>query len=308
MSRASFGTVHRNDANAALRAWADMVIRESRLSLPVQVSVLETSADWQKALSGASVHALSSTTEEFLRSGEKAEHVFLTFKGAGFERKYVILTKRGAGLDDLAALRGRRLVENLGPKLSAARPWLELLLADGNLGRSDDFFEDVSGLENASKCVLKVFFGQAEACLVDSESFEVACELTPLVGQQLQVIALSPPLVPALLFFRNSLPSRERAILEATIVNLHTTKSGQQLLTVSQSTRMERHPVAVLDTTRQLLERYARLTGPTASAPSEPAQGESRITTDGGLSLGREALQIQPGISRIPSSATLPKP
>lgn len=308
VSRASFGTVHRNDANAALRAWADTVIREAQLALRAHVEIIESPADWQRAISGTSLHAFSSTTEEFLQSGEKPEFVFLNAKGADSTRQYVIITHRDGGAENVAALRGRGLVRHVSPTMSPAMAWLEVFLADHKLGRAAEFFDELKELESAPKCVLRVFFQQSEACLVATEGYEVACEMNPLLGRQLRVIASSPPLIPTLMYFRNSYTAAERSRIEATIVNLHSTKGGQQLLTVSQSTRMERHPVAVLDTTRELLERYARLTGPAPSGPPEPPRGESRIQADGGLPLSRETFQIEPGVSREPSSAALPKP
>jgi ABC-type phosphate/phosphonate transport system substrate-binding protein len=262
VSNACFGALNRNDASAALKAWAVTVARERKLQVDVRVELFETLGDLRRGMTQGSIHAVSLTSEEFFQVGEHPEYVCIAAKGNVSTEQYLLLVHRDGGVEDLPALRDRRLVRHVSATTSPALPWLETLFADQNLGRADEFLGEVSTLESPSKSILRVFFRQSDACLVTASAFDLACELNPQLRRQLKVLASSPPLIPTVFFFRNDYLSPQRREFESAILDLHTTVAGQQVLTVFQSTRMEKHPVAYLDATRQLFESHARLRGP----------------------------------------------
>jgi ABC-type phosphate/phosphonate transport system substrate-binding protein len=280
VSHTSFGTVSRNDASAALKAWAATVTRERKLQLAVEVDIVENLEDLRKDVAQGILHAVSMTSEEFFESGEQPEYVFLAAKGSACAEQFVILVHRDGGVDDMPALRGRRLVRHVTSGTSPALPWLETLLADQNLGRADEFLGELSTLDSPSKSVLRVFFRQSDACLVTANAFELACELNPQLRRQLKVLTTSPPLVPGVFFFVKNYTSPHRLEFESAILDLHNTVAGQQVLTVFGSSRMEKHPLSYLDATRRLFERYARLRGPTTGISSEPEdRGASAVSS-----------------------------
>jgi ABC-type phosphate/phosphonate transport system substrate-binding protein len=114
--------------------------------------------------------------------------------------------------------------------------------------------------------VLRVFFRQSDACLVTADAFELACELNPQLRRDLKVLVASPPLIPTLLFFRRGCTGPARAEVEAAILDLHSTPAGQQVLTVFQGSRIERHPLSCLDATQALFSEYHRLPAPLAQS------------------------------------------
>lgn len=259
VSYASFGTVSRNDASAALKAWAATVARERRLSVKVDVQLFEEEKDLRAALARQQVDAASMTAEEFIDSGEELDDILVTARANTFTEQYVILTRLDKGPGDLSALKGRTLVRHDSPKTRSAKPWLEVLLAGRLLGSSPGFFSEISAMENPSKAILRVFFRQSDACLVTTNAFELACEMNPQLSKELRVLAVSPPLVPSLLFFRKNYLVPMRADMESAILDLHTTAAGLQVLTVFQGSRMLKRPVTCLNTTRQLLTDLKRL-------------------------------------------------
>jgi ABC-type phosphate/phosphonate transport system substrate-binding protein len=138
-------------------------------------------------------------------------------------------------------------------------PWLETLLAGEKLERANQFFSELLPVESPSKSVLRVFFGQSDACLVTTNSFAVACELNPQLNRDLEILAVSPPVIPAFFFFRPGCRAETRALLEPALLDLHTKPAGEQVLTVFQCVRMEKQPLSAFDPTRRLLLEYHRL-------------------------------------------------
>jgi hypothetical protein len=271
VSSASFGSVNRNDASAALKAWAATVARERSLQVEIQVDIVDVEETLGRGATPGRLHAISVTCEEFFRLGEAPDHVYVPNKGGRFAEQYVLVVRRDGGVDSLDALRGRKLVRHASHGTSPALPWLDLLLAEGGFGRPEEHFAEVAALESPSKAVLRVFFGQSDAGLVGAATFETACELNPQLRQKLKVLAVSPPLVPGVFFFLDEFTSPQRREFEEAIVNLHTSVAGQQVLTVFGSTTMERVPLSALDATRALFERCAQLRSKEGGAGSPPA-------------------------------------
>lgn len=268
VSYASFGNANLNDASAAMKIWASTVVREGKLEVDVQVDVVGTTVDLRRALAENKVEGVSMTAEEFFESGERPEYLYLTAKDTGCLEEYVVLVHRESDLQDLRGLKGKRLVRHVSPNTNPSMAWFETELARLELGRATNFLGDMLTLDSASKSILRVFFHQSDACLVGTNAFALACELNPQLRQQLKVLAVSPGLVPGLFFFRPTYTSPQRDLFENTIVDLHKSVMGQQLLTVFQTVRMDKVPVSCFEPTRQLLERYRQLNCGTPSVPS----------------------------------------
>ena len=281
ISYPSFGTVSRNDASAALKAWAATLRRERKLAVKVEVEVFERERDLSQALSREQVDAASLTAEGFAHLESKPEAVFLTSKCKVFTEGYVLLVNRRSGIDDVPALKGGKVVRHESPKMSMAQPWLEVLLGSRGLARTRDFFGELTPIENPSKAVLRVFFRQSDACLVTTNGFALACELNPQLRKELKILAFSPAVVPSVFFFRPSYTGSVRQDMEAAIQDLHSTPAGLQVLTVFQGDQMVKQPRACLETTGQLVAEFERLrtaqnqgspplTGPAGHASATP--------------------------------------
>jgi phosphonate transport system substrate-binding protein len=106
--------------------------------------------------------------------------------------------------------------------------------------------------------VLQVFFHQADACLVTSNVFALACELNPQLRKELRVLADSPAVVPSVFFFRSGYVAKLRDQLEPAVVEMDQSPAGQEVLTVFQCDGMIKLPVACLNGSRQLLAEYSR--------------------------------------------------
>ena len=261
ISQGMWSGVNRNDAIAAITAWAKTILKQRGISGNAETRFFESTQDMVNALKSGQVEATSMFTHEFLTldASVKPDMVFLAAKNKSFTERYVILVHRSSGIDDVLGLRGRHVVLHKSPRTGLAPQWLDTLLA----GRSMDLPKEVSlnttTIENASRAVLQVFFRKADACVVTSEVFEMVGELNPQVRVELRVLASSPDVIPTLFFFSAGYVSEIRDQLEAAIVALRDTPAGQQILTVFQCDGMEKRPISCLEDTRRMLAEYDRL-------------------------------------------------
>ena len=110
--------------------------------------------------------------------------------------------------------------------------------------------------DNPSKSVMQVFFKQADAALVTMGAFDLVCEMNPQVKKNLRVLSVSQPFVAVGFIFNPAFQGPIRDQVEKAVMELQNTPSGQQVLTVFQASRMERHPVSIMDTTVEFLGKH----------------------------------------------------
>lgn len=261
VSPSAFSDVSRNDALAALKAWAAAVVEEQHLEVPFEISILSNSADEiLSALKEGKLSGLSTTVGEYMDFGLKAKDIYVAVTENGYEFDYILIVKDDAGVSSPKELLGRKIAMGKDRRLNLARPWLQTLMADQGQMSERSMLPDLTTVENPSKAILQVFFNQADAALVVEEAYDLACELNPQLRTHLKVVAKSPPFIIGFFILPENFNRTKRAInLEKAILELHTTSGGRQLLTIFKSVRMEKHPISVLDHTIQFLTTYRSL-------------------------------------------------
>lgn len=262
VSAPTFGGLNRNDTAAALLAWSRAIIKEKDLNLRPEMTVFTQYADLRNALLQDRLDAVTLSVEEMMMLGVTPGVVFLPAMEEGIDVRYAIIVHGAAGVHAPASLTGRKIAMHDSSRMTLALPWLETLIADapdeGQRSSAAPQIAELVNVENPSKAVFQVYFQQADAALVTTRAFELACELNPQLRKELKVLAASPPFIISVLMFRPSYQGEHRDELEAAINVLHTTAGGRQLLTTFQCSRMERHPLSVLDDTKAFLAGYRR--------------------------------------------------
>lgn len=247
--RSNFVGVNQNDAIASMKIWGNTFIQQRNLHLQTEVRLFERLADLQSAARQVDVHAMLLTAQEYLDLGIRPDSVFIQRASSGAPLRYVLLVRRDEGVSDIQSLAGQRVALAEEVRMNMAELWLKSLLH-----RGAPKIKPIA----PNKAVLEVFFRQSKAALVSEESFALASELNPQLRRDLVVLKESPPFVSMLLIFVPNWQTASRAQLEAAILNLHTNIAGQQILTLFQGARMERHPASIMDETLAFLNQYRR--------------------------------------------------
>ena len=114
-----------------------------------------------------------------------------------------------------------------------------------------------------------MFFGAADACVVDKVSLDLAKEMNPQLGQ-LTVLARSRRLIESVTATPVAQRPYQTEMIDA-ILSLHEDVSHRQLLMVVKAERVVRLQSGDLDTVRALWREYCRLPGAVPNRPPVPA-------------------------------------
>ncbi|ACB77405.1 phosphate/phosphite/phosphonate ABC transporter substrate-binding protein [Opitutus terrae] len=277
-----FVEVNENDARAAMLAWAKTMGRERGIPVVLEPNFLTSIEEVRLAFRRGTIDAVTLPADDYwaLRP-DKPEGPFIAGAVDGsIEEEYVLVVRKDRGLDSLPQLRGRSLTVYDNPRACLAPIWLETLLLELNGERIPEFFGRVAHNPRLSRVVLPVFFGQSDAALVTLRGFRLMSELNPQVGEQLVVLAVSPPVLPVVFCFRPGFTSPYRAKLLQAVNTFHQTSAGQQTLTLFQTDRLIECPVEAIAGACAMLDRHEqlRLAHPprTMSVQAAPTAGPPR--------------------------------
>ena len=260
-SRSAFYDVNINDARAATRASANALMEEASVEGDAEVYIAEESSSLGEMVRHDDIHILSVLCSEYLieLQDSPVTPVFTAVRGEAFAEQYVLLTHREAGRRSVADLRNTVLLTAVDWEASVPMMWLNVLLDDSQLPGTATFFERVTTVKKTIQAVLPVFFGQADACLVPQSVYKTVSELNPQIGADLEVLAASPGYCYGLVCFSDSLGGTLRDQLERSLLSLHETPQGQQLLTVFYVDRLIPFDPTHIESTVDLIRKYERL-------------------------------------------------
>jgi phosphonate transport system substrate-binding protein len=260
--------VNENDARAAMKVWAENIVNNGVVRADPNVLMFHDFASMSEALHNRAVDGVVASTSDYFAIRQEVDFnhfVFAVTAGSIYDQ-YILLVHQDSGLAKVDDLRGRSLNILRHTRTSLAPIWLDTLLLEKGLKPAQDFCSGITEETKLAQTVLPVFFHKADACLVTLKGFKTMSELNPQLGRQLRVLATSPELVPSGFFFRTGYPQAQQKQCLAEFTRVHTTATGQQILTVFQTERLEECPASVLDSALNLLTRHQQLLNQTNSA------------------------------------------
>jgi ABC-type phosphate/phosphonate transport system substrate-binding protein len=179
---------------------------------------------------------------------------------------YVLLVNPSSGATSVAGLRGKNILVSARGAGETGMAWLEVLLGKEKLGRAASFFASVKAAAKPQACILPLFFGTVDACLVDEVNLNLAKEMNPQLGR-LIVLARSRPMIESVIAVPAEPHPRQQELIENMLL-LHQDPRGRQLLMVFGTGRIVRIQPGDLDSARELWRDYFRLPGMTARRPA----------------------------------------
>ena len=284
-----FTTVNRSDAIASLRVWILALGKRRGFQFDTKLDIFNSTADALARLREHSVDVLILDTPDYvaLASSNLLEPMFAgTNRGQLAAFRYLLLERQSDGAAKVEELRGKRIVVNSRTKSELGMVWIETLLAENRLGRANRFFGSVGATHQASSCILPLFFGKVDACVVDSANWELTKELNPQLAK-LKVIAQSEPMVEGLIAMPVQAHPYRRELIES-ILDLHKDPSGEQMVIVFKTGPMIRAGREQFESVRVLWNKYQRLGGPSGKPDvTAPLGGAVRTAGSSGLRVAR---------------------
>ncbi len=268
-SESMFATVNRADATASMTIWTRQIAGIYGFELDTRMEIARSIEEIRQRLKAHTVDLLVLDTPDFLAlvDGKLIEALVAgTSRGRLGTFPYLLLTNAAPEAGQLAGLRGKRIVVNSRTKSNLGLAWLETLLAENRLGRASGFFGSLEIGYRASACVLPLFFGKIDACVVDSDSWESIKELNPQLGR-LRVAARSEALLEGVMAVPVA-PFPYKSVMIESIINMHKTAAGEQLGIVFRTGPLIRVVKEQFESVRALRGKYRRIVEPSGDGPA----------------------------------------
>jgi phosphonate transport system substrate-binding protein len=266
-----FSDVNRNDARAALKVWFDVVAHQRGYILDSTVDILDSVAEIRERLRSHSVELLSLGFRDYLEleSSNLIVPVLTDSRTTGGALYSYVLLVHPSGATSVAGLRGKNVLVSARGSGETGTAWLEVLLGKEKLARAAAFFSSVKPAAKPQACILPVFFGTVDACVVDEVNLNLAKEMNPQLGQ-LRILARSRPMIESVIAVPADPHPYQKELIDS-MLSLHEDPRGRQLLMVFRTDRLVRIQPGDLDAARELWKEYDRLTGSPGRQPASPA-------------------------------------
>jgi ABC-type phosphate/phosphonate transport system substrate-binding protein len=235
VSESLVSDVNLNDARAAMRIWLARISADLNVVIDINPKVFDTTGEILRRARADELDCVALNVVEYRQVADFLDprQVIAEADATGPEQ-YILLAKRNSEIQHLGDLRGRRLSMWKAPKMCVASAWLSTILDEGRFPQSERFFGSITLETKASRAVLPVFFGQADACVTSQRSFDTMCELNPQVAKDLTAIVSSPAMIVTFYVFHKNYQGLSRERFAKVYSNLLTSVAGRQLATLFQ--------------------------------------------------------------------------
>jgi ABC-type phosphate/phosphonate transport system substrate-binding protein len=270
----TLNNVNRNDAQAALKVWAELMGQQKGFLLDSKVDIVDTVGELIARLESHSVDALVICVTEFLELEARhlAVPVFTNGRHGQALYSYVVVVNRSSTATGIAGLRGKNVLVSSRTSENAGVAWIDVLLSKERLGRASSFFASMKATDKAQGCILPVFFGTVDACVVDEVNLNLAKEMNPQLGQ-LKVLVRSRPMIEDLVAIPVEPHPYTKEWIEA-MLTAQQDPRGRQILLVFKTDKVVLIQPGDLDAARELWRDYFRLPGSTPNkTPLAPGKG-----------------------------------
>ena len=276
-----FDAVNRNDVQTALKLWYDDIGQRRGYILNSTVDIVDSVAQIRQRLQEHSVEVVTMGAVDYFEL-ESTNLVVPALTDArtpqgGSQYSYSLIVNPASGITSLAGLRGRNLLIAARGSGETGTAWVEVLLGKEKLGRASAFFASIKPTAKPQSCILQVFFGTTDACVVDEINMSLAREMNPQLGT-LKELARSRPMIESVIAVPAQPPSYRQELIDS-MLTLHRDSRGKQMLMVFKTERIVRIQPGDLDSARELWRDYYRITG--VRNVTTPALSDRTLTGGG---------------------------
>jgi len=262
-TRSSFLGVNESDAMAAFKVFTRTVGKRRGYDVTPHVRIFDDLAVLKAEIDRGSQELLIVDSWEYLTLApeRKMPIEFSTIEQGVVREDYVLLVNAGSGVGGLADLEGKRVIVLESSSANTGRHWLRTELLALGVSSPRTYFSHFEVNHRISKVVLPVFFGQADACVVDRSGFEIMNEMNPQVGKKLVIVGQSDPYLDTMLCVRPDgwdHPGQRLDLLDA-LRDLNSDPGGQQILSLFKFEGVSPFETEHLATVRALRRRHDEL-------------------------------------------------
>ena len=269
LTRSGFIGVNEGDAKAAFKVFAMRIGEKRGYDVTPYVSIFDDVAELATEIGRDTQDLVILDTWDYLTYAPFTNMPveFVAIEQGVIVEPYVLLARADRGISGISDLKGKHVIVLESCNANNCRNWLRTELLALGLADPQAFFQRMEIKEKVSQVVLPVFFGKADACVVDRSGFVIMSEMNPEVGKTLSVLAHSEPYLDSICCVRQSGWEQEqnRSDLLAALEEIPEDPAGKQIMETIQVQRFwtVRRPLSRHDTRAARASRRAgKGTGP----------------------------------------------
>ncbi len=204
-SSALFRGVSPSELVSSAKLWVQSIGNRVGLIIDPEITIVDNAGDMRRRVDEGTADLFASSSLEYLaldRSSVLEPAVTMTAgSGEKGKIKYLLLVNRDGGIAQLADLKGKVLNTYARSDSNLNRLWLDVFLRGAHLPPADQLLKTVAATSKPSTACLPLFFGKADACMIDDPSWETLRELNPQLEKKLTILAESKPMIESLISF-----------------------------------------------------------------------------------------------------------
>ena len=259
-----FNDVNINDAGAACNIWLNEIRKLNKSNYDLDLKIYENYNEVHEDLIKGNLAFLALNVVDFMQLKDKFSldpQFIASFKG-DTEFRYLLLTSKDKNYKDIKDLKDLRIgitskYNNDIPKL-----WFDVFCAKNNISDIKSYFKEIITTPNESQLILNLFFGKIDACLVPEKIFRIMAELNPQMEARLTPLASSPYYIFTIMCFtKNYINEEDRKVFTDNALKMHELVSGKQIMMMMKINKLVLFHDTDLDSYRQLLEDYKKISG-----------------------------------------------
>ncbi|MBT8341587.1 MAG: PhnD/SsuA/transferrin family substrate-binding protein [Desulfatitalea sp.] len=186
-----------------------------------------------------------------------------------------LVARRGESLETLGRKPESALIIGRGRVGANALIWLDTILWQAGLQDSQRHFSQIRNATKASRIVLPVFFGKADACIINASTFKLMADINPQIGKKLTIIERSEKLVALLLCATPLAKQQDIAALNSEARMAMSDEYTRAALTIIQMESVFPIKPEYLAATKTLLDRHQSLRAQRKTHTTKPVKALS---------------------------------
>lgn len=249
-----------NDALAAIKIWTQNAARANGIESAFEVAIIDSPTELRDGLDNQQLEIVSIPTHNIVQLNFRLDTIFVSVPTGSFPVRYALVAHRNNTITTPRDLENSTVVIPRGDFMQLAEIWFDAYVQEYGYTPESSFLTKRTDSEDVFKAGMQVFFRQIDAAVIPRNALNRMGKRNPQIQNDLFIIGESTPLIPIVLIVRPSWQTPLRHAMETVLSELHTTPLGKQVLAVFHCSRLEKHPITVLEPTLSFLRNQKKIT------------------------------------------------
>jgi ABC-type phosphate/phosphonate transport system substrate-binding protein len=252
-----FSNINENDAKALTKVLTENLIKNSPLSFRTSTpNIIRTIDELKESIDNESndLYVILPTEYLQLEKNNLIEPIVVPERDNSVFDIFKLIVTKESSIKNLNDLKGKKILISTSAAQDIPHFWLDHLLSIKGLSKKEKYFKEIENSEKSLTSILKVYFGQADACIISESNLNLAIELNPQLDSDFTTLEISKPIVRAILAQRTFKTEENKKILLDNLLSLNKTTEGKQILMLFKVDKLIPYKDEFLDSSYDIVQ------------------------------------------------------